>query len=220
MTQALHKLMHKNINTWDQSDFMRGVNEMFGQSGNPKYATAIVLSFHRVMGRLAFSNAGQLPPLWYHSAQRAWGWLEEGTEAKKVSGLPVGLIPGTEYSQTVVALKPSDLLVLYTDGITEARNETGQELGREQLLEWARQAPVDSPRALGEDLFQRLQLFRCKIRNDDETLLVLQREEESRLFMLGEVANSYTFSRLLRSKNRKPTKNQQHDASAPSPKNS
>jgi phosphoserine phosphatase RsbU/P len=199
VTQTLHKLVHKNINTWDQSDFMRGVNDAFRQGGNHEYATAIVLSFHRVMGRLAFSNAGHLPPLWYHAAQRAWGWLEEGTEAKKISGLPVGLIPGTDYSQTVVTLKPSDLLVLYTDGITEAGNETGQELGREQLLEWARQAPVDSPRMLGEALLQRMELFRGKIRNNDETLLVLQREEESRLFMLGEVANSYTFGRLLRS---------------------
>ena len=219
VTQTLRDLMHKNINAWDQSDFMRGVNETFRQSGEHKYATAIVLSFHRLTGRLAFSNAGHLPPLWYHAAQRAWGWLEEGTEAKKVSGLPVGLIPGTEYSQTVVSLKPSDLLVLYTDGITEAGNETGQELGREQLLEWVRRAPVDSPRALGEDLLQRLELFRRKIRNDDETLLVLQREEESRLFMLGEVANSYTFGRL-RSNKPKQTKNQQHHASPPSPKNS
>src|SRR5215469_14469617 len=117
---------------------------------------------------------------------------------KKVSGLPVGLIRGTKYSQTVVALKPLDFLVLYTDGITEAGNETGHELGREQLLEWVRQAPVDSPRALGEDLLRRLELFRGKLRNDDETLVVLQREEESRLLMLGEVANSYTFGRLLR----------------------
>jgi sigma-B regulation protein RsbU (phosphoserine phosphatase) len=161
------------------------------------------LSFHRILGRLAFSNAGHLPPLWYHAAEGAWGWLEEGAEAKKVSGLPVGLIPGTEYSQTVVTLKPSDLLVLYTDGITEAGNETGQELGREQLLEWARRAPVHSPRALGENLLQQLELFRGTIRNDDETLLVLQREEESRLVVLGEVANSYTLGRLVRSLKRK-----------------
>jgi sigma-B regulation protein RsbU (phosphoserine phosphatase) len=207
VTQKLRDLMRKNINAWDQSDFMRGVNETFWQTGDHKYATAIVLSFHRVMGQLAFSNAAHPPPLWYHAAQSTWGWLEEGTEAKKVSGLPVGLIPGTEYSQTVVALKPSDLIVLYTDGITEAGNETGQELGREQLLEWARRAPVDSPRALGENLLQRLELFRGNIRNDDETLLVLQREGESRLVMLGEVANSYTFGRLVRSRKRKSAKN-------------
>lgn len=99
---------------------MRGLNEAFNKS--KKYATVIVLSFHRVTGRLAFSNAGHLPPLWYHAAQRSWGWLEEGSDPqlKRVAGLPVGLIPGTDYSQTVVTLKPSDLLVLYTDGITEA----------------------------------------------------------------------------------------------------
>jgi sigma-B regulation protein RsbU (phosphoserine phosphatase) len=199
VTQTLRDLMHQNINAWDQSDFMRGLNDAFNKS--KKYATAIVLSFHRVTGRLAFSNAGHLPPLWYHAAQRSWGWLEEGNDPhlKKAAGLPVGLIPGTSYSQTVVTLNPSDLLVLYTDGITEAENRTKQELGREQLLDWARQAPVDSPKALGEDLLQRLESFRGGLRSDDETLLVLQREEESRLVVLGEVASSYTFGRLRRS---------------------
>jgi phosphoserine phosphatase RsbU/P len=206
VTQTLRKLMRKNINAWDQSDFMRELNDTFGQGGNDKYATAIVLSFHRVRGRLAFCNAGHLPPLWYHAAQRAWGWLEEGTDsqAKKVSGLPVGLIPGSDYRQAVVTLKPSDLLVLYTDGITDVENGSGQDLGRAELLEWARQAPVDSPRALGEDLLQRLELFRRGFRKDDETLLVLQREEESLLSRLGEVANSNTFGRLRRSPQRSP----------------
>jgi len=62
-------------------------------------------------------------------------WVEEGDDPqpKKVAGLPVGLIPGTDYSQTVVTLKPSDPLVLYTDGITEAENGTKQELGRERF---------------------------------------------------------------------------------------
>jgi sigma-B regulation protein RsbU (phosphoserine phosphatase) len=178
---------------------MRGLNDAFNKSR--KYATAIVLSFHRITGRLAFSNAGHPPPLWYHAAQRSWGWLEERNDPqlKKVAGLPVGLIPGTDYSQTVVTLDPSDVLVLYTDGITEAENEAGQELGRERLLDWARRAPGDSAKALGEHLLQRLESFRGGLRNDDETLLVLQREEESRLVVLGEVATSYTLGRLRRS---------------------
>jgi hypothetical protein len=59
-----------------------------------------------------------------------------------------------------VTLKPRDLLVLYTDGITEAENQAGQDLARDQLLEWARQTPADSPKAVGEALLQRLQSFR------------------------------------------------------------
>ena len=98
-----------------------------------------------------------------------------------------------------MALKPKDLLVLYTDGITEAENGTGHDLGRNQLLEWARQAPVDYPRAFGQDLLQRLQLFRGDIQNDDVTLLVLQREDESLLSTLGKIARSNTVGRLLRS---------------------
>jgi phosphoserine phosphatase RsbU/P len=179
VTQTLRKLMRKNINVWDQSDFMRGLNDTFRRGGNDIYATAIVLSFNRITVRLAFSNAGHLPPLWYHAAQGTWGWLEEGIEAQKVAGLPLGLISGTDYNQTVVNLNPSDLLVIYTDGVTEAENGAGQDLGREQLLKWARQASVDSPSAVGEELLARVELFRGTLRNDDETLLVLRRKEES-----------------------------------------
>jgi hypothetical protein len=71
--------------------------------------------------------------------------------------------------------------VLYTDGITEAENGTKQELGREQLLDWARRGPVDSAKTLGEDLLQRLESFRGGLRSDDETLLVLQRISSGRI---------------------------------------
>jgi serine phosphatase RsbU (regulator of sigma subunit) len=156
-----------------------------------------VLGYNRVKGRLAFTNAGHLPPLWYHAAQQKWSWLEEEADpqARKVSGLPVGLIPGTDYLQTVITLAPLDLLVLYTDGVTEAENAAGQDLGRQRLLEWAQVAPVDSPKALGQSLMNRLEEFRGN-HNDDETLLVLQRVKESLPLMLGEMAVSYTLGKL------------------------
>jgi len=196
-TQTLHRLMREYVNAWDQSDFVRGLNQSFGLRGDGQYATAIVLSYHRLKGRLAFTNAGHLPPLWYHAAEQRWGWLEQVTDpaAKAISGLPVGLIPDTDYLQTVVALAPSDMLVLYTDGITEAENAVGQDLGRAQFLEWARLAPVDSPASAGHALLERLEAFRGSIHCDDETLLVLQRERESLPLRLGEVAGSYAFGR-------------------------
>jgi serine phosphatase RsbU (regulator of sigma subunit) len=45
-----------------------GLNDTFALSGQNKYATAIVLSFHRITGRLVFSNAGHLSPFWYHGS--------------------------------------------------------------------------------------------------------------------------------------------------------
>lgn len=203
MTENLHRLMRENIDVWDQTDFMRGLNDTFALIGEKKYATAIVLSFHRITGRLAFSNAGHLPPLWYHARQKTWGWLEEDhdPQAKKGAGLPIGLMPGTDYSQTVVVLEPSDVLVLYTDGVTEAENDVGQSLERETLLKWALQSPVNSPEALGRALLQRLESFQGRSRNDDETLVVLQREEASLISVLGRVATS-NILRLVRRKRR------------------
>ncbi|MEW5975990.1 MAG: PP2C family protein-serine/threonine phosphatase [Acidobacteriota bacterium] len=206
VTQKLHGLMRENVNRWDQSDFMRGLNQAFGRRGEGKYATAIVLSYNRVKMRLSFSNAGHLPPLWYHAGSRTWDWLEETAEStsQKLSGLPVGLIPGTDYRQTVVALEPLDLLVLYTDGLTEAENANGEDLGRNQLMEWARRIPVDSPSAAGRELWERLQKFRGSHRHDDETILVLQREQEFLPAMLGGVARSYVAGHWK--KGRKQTK--------------
>ena len=88
------------------------------------------------------------------------------------------------------------MVVLYTDGITEAENANGQDLGPEQFLEWARLAPVNSPEATGEALLKRLEAFRDNVRQDDETLLVLQREHEPLAVMLGEVAGSYAVGQL------------------------
>jgi sigma-B regulation protein RsbU (phosphoserine phosphatase) len=193
MAETLQRLMRENINAWDQSDFMHGLNETFLLTGQHKYATAIVLSFHRITGQLSFSNAGHLPPLWYHARHKIWGWLEEHDDPlAKRSGLPIGLIPGTDYRQTVVTLEPSDLLVLYTDGVTEAENGTGESLDREQLLKWAQEAAVDSPQALGRTLLQRLESFQGRCRNDDETLIVLQREKASDVASLGNVAVNHS----------------------------
>jgi phosphoserine phosphatase RsbU/P len=188
-TEVLHRLFRENIDIWDQSEFMRGLNDTLLLSGQNKYATAIILSFHRVTGQLVFCNAGQLPPLWYHARGKTWGWLNEDDDAPATEalGLPIGLIPGTDYRQTVVTLEPSDLLVLYTDGITESENEAGQSLDREQLLNWAREAAIDSPEALGRALLERHKSFQGRCRSDDETLLVLEREKASLIPSLGDV---------------------------------
>ena len=148
LAEKLRALMHKHINIWDQSAFMRELDQAFPQVTKlGDYATAVVFGFHRQSGQLVFTNAGHLPPLWYHAADKKWDLLEENMpEAQtEVAGLPLGLIPGTNYEQTVVELAPGDVLLLYTDGLTETENQAGEELGREGLLELARSLPLDSP---------------------------------------------------------------------------
>ena len=179
LAEKLRGLMHKHINTWDQVNFMRELNEAFRQ-GLPgvKFATVVVLGFYRLTGQLVFTNAGHLPPLWHHAAQRKWDLLKEDTPHAEtdVAGLPLGLIPGTEYHQSAILFKPNDVLVIYTDALSEAMNEAGEELGHEGLLELANRLPMDSPEAATKALLTAVRRFRNDApTRDDETLLVLQR---------------------------------------------
>jgi phosphoserine phosphatase RsbU/P len=96
--------------------------------------------------------------------------------SKEIVDLPLGLIAGTSYSQTAIQLEPGDLLLLYTDGVSEAYDETGTQLGLERLLSIARNLPTESAMAAGKALLAAVARFRGAAPTaDDETVLALQR---------------------------------------------
>ena len=128
VAERLCDALQRHTGNWDQSALMRELNDAFlaGATGL-QYATAVVLGFYRQTGELLFSNAGHLPPFWYRAAEQKWDVLEADTpHARVIEGLPLGVIPGTDYTQTAVKLGLNDLVVLYTDGCTEARDEAGE----------------------------------------------------------------------------------------------
>ena len=181
----LRRVLQQHTDNWDQSALMRELNEAFKRDAKGvQFATAVVLGFYFGTGELLFSNAGHLPLLWHHAASGVWDWLEESTSyAKDVDGLPLGLISGTAYTQTAVEFSRGDQLLLYTDGITESRNESGEELGHEGLLEMVRNLPVDlpgGPAAFGHALAAKLKSFRGNgPQRDDETFVLIQRQRET-----------------------------------------
>jgi len=178
VANRLRDVLRRHSDAWDQSEVVRELNEAFlsGAAGL-EYATAVVLSHYSESGELLFTNAGHLPPLWYHAAEREWGFMSESTPyAKEIADLPIGLIPGTPYSQTAVQIGMGDLVVLYTDGITESNNPSGHQLTQDGLLEIARSRPIGSPVEVGQALVDAVENFRGIIpAEDDETILVLQR---------------------------------------------
>jgi phosphoserine phosphatase RsbU/P len=180
--QLLHALMRAHINTWDQTEFVQGLNQSFrGRIARGKHATAVILGILRGTGETAFTSARHLPPPWYRSKTRNWHWLYEKSCEKKpdIEGLPVGLIPNTKYRQSLIQLEPDDIVVLYTDGITEAQDGFGDMLGRHRLMSWTRSAPIDTPEAMGQFLLSRLAEFRKENLIDDETIIAIQRVSQS-----------------------------------------
>jgi len=176
--QVLHALMREHINTWDQTEFVRQLNRSFrGCVAQGRYATAAMFGILRNTGQTAFTNAGHLPPLWYRSRTKAWQWLDDESckDSCGVEGLPVGLIPGTHYRQRLIQLEPQDILILYTDGISEAEDDSGDMLGRDRLMEWACTTPTDEAAAAGEYLLRQFANFRKENFSDDETIMVIKR---------------------------------------------
>ncbi|HXE75029.1 MAG TPA: PP2C family protein-serine/threonine phosphatase [Candidatus Xenobia bacterium] len=178
LAEALRELMRKHVNAWDQSEFARELNRSFQAVASPgKFATAALYGFYSVSGELVSTNGGHLPPLWYRRTFKRWELLGDAVAPDSADiGLPLGLIDGTHYVQTAVRLLPGDLLILYTDAFSEARNPKGEMLGVNGLLELAKSLPVDSPAETGRALLDAVARYRGGApAPDDQTLLVLQR---------------------------------------------
>ena len=180
VAKLLRQLILKYIDTWDQSELMRELNESLGISVEAEeYATALLFAYFQPTRELVFTNAGHPPALWYHAASATWDWLEHATPfARPIEGLPLGLIPGTDYVQVAVRLDWNDVMILYTDGITDAINAAGDMLGANGLLAMVRDLPVESPAFMAGHLAAAVQKFRgTAIREDDQSFFILRQLE-------------------------------------------
>jgi phosphoserine phosphatase RsbU/P len=178
VAERLRDALREHADHWDQSALIRRLNDGFlrGRVAG-RYATAFLLSHYVATGELLFTNAGHLPPLWYHAKSREWTFMQDATSySKEIADLPLGLIPGTAYTQIAVQLEEEDLLLLYTDGVNEAENDRGEQLGLQRLLWLADSLPTSSATAAGEALVAAVARFRGSTPpSDDQTIIALHR---------------------------------------------
>jgi len=181
VADTLRDLLRKHADEWDQSDVVRELNDSFltNAAGDADYATALLLSHYSGSGEILFTNAGHLPPIWYRAESNQWTFLTDSTLYAKIpANLPIGLIAGTPYSQTAIQFGWDDLLILYTDGVTESTDDAGRVLDPKGFLELVHGVPVASASDIGQMLLARLEAFRgASPTADDETLVVLQRRQ-------------------------------------------
>lgn len=118
-------------------------------------------------GRFRYSNAGQEPPI----VVRAGGVLE----SLDVGGPVLGLLGIARYEYGETQLRPGDLVVMFSDGVTEARDSGGEEYGRERLAPVLADAHGRDARPVLEDLLASVNAFAGEApQADDITALVLR----------------------------------------------
>lgn len=116
-------------------------------------------------GRLTYCNAGHNHPILVAA---------DGTRRLETGGLIVGLFDDATFEEETVTLEPDDLLVVFSDGISEANNEQGEEFGDERIIDAVGSAGQD-PAAVLTTLFDRLHAFTgAEPQGDDMTVLILR----------------------------------------------
>jgi sigma-B regulation protein RsbU (phosphoserine phosphatase) len=100
--------------------------QLYANTTAEKFASFFCGVYDEARGRLSYTNAGHLPPILIRDGQAT---------CLSVTGMVIGAFPDVPYEELCLQLHPGDLLVAYTDGITEAENEYGEEFGAERLTD-------------------------------------------------------------------------------------
>ncbi|MGC1363157.1 MAG: SpoIIE family protein phosphatase, partial [Silvibacterium sp.] len=108
--------------TQSPAQILSGLNRRLIGRTDGGFATCLVARIE-AGGNVALANAGHLPP------------FRNGTELPVAGSLPLGLISDVDYDELLFRLQESDTLTFYTDGVVEARNETGELYGFERVTE-------------------------------------------------------------------------------------
>jgi serine phosphatase RsbU (regulator of sigma subunit)/putative methionine-R-sulfoxide reductase with GAF domain len=124
-------------------------------------------------GALRYTCAGHNPPLHYHAASRSFSAL-------RTPGMALGVLEEISLGQATTMLQPGDLLVCYTDGVTEAINADEEPFDVDRLKEAIVASQADGAEAVVEGIIAAQMAF-CGNQPpfDDVTLLVIQRLEQS-----------------------------------------
>jgi serine phosphatase RsbU (regulator of sigma subunit) len=133
-----------------------------------KYITFFMGWMDPETGRIRYVNAGHNPPMLVRS---------DGTvEALHDGGMVLGLMEGVPYDEGEVDLFERDMLVVYSDGVTETWDAAGQEFGEQHLAEVIVQARDKGAAALQDTILSELEAFSGGAKGtDDRTLIVIKR---------------------------------------------
>lgn len=111
------------------SQLVARINDLICQNTPPEqYITFFTGIFDQSSKRLTYVNAGHNPPLIFRS--------DGSVESLYTGGLILGFMPGTRYEQGEAELQSKDLLMMYTDGMSEAMNSAEEEFGEQRLIEY------------------------------------------------------------------------------------
>jgi serine phosphatase RsbU (regulator of sigma subunit) len=149
----------------DLPKLLKSVNQIFFEnSPEDRYATVFFATYDDTTRKLTYANCGHNPPLVFH---RDGSIVRLGATASVI-----GLFSPWECEARECVLTPGDVLVIYTDGVTEAENAGSEEFGEARLIKTVQANPNATPGQLLISIQDAVQEFSVGEQSDDLTLVI------------------------------------------------
>ena len=149
---------------------MGNVNRLvFEASSSSRYATFFYGQYDPLSRQLTYVNAGHNPPMLFHPCSR-----ECQVSRLEACGTVVGLLEDASYQQASLAIVPGDILIAFTDGVSEAMNAAECEWSEERLIHTVKSCLGLPPAEIIACIMRTADTFVAGAKqNDDMTLIVL-----------------------------------------------
>jgi sigma-B regulation protein RsbU (phosphoserine phosphatase) len=140
--------------------------QLYASTAPEKYATFFFGVYDETSRMLTYTNAGHLPPILLRAGE---------VTLLEVTGTVVGAFPSIRYEEQKLEIQPDDLLIAYTDGITEPENAYGEEFGTERLAEIAHRHHRSEPREIVEKIMEAVRHWSTAPELPDDMTVVIAR---------------------------------------------
>ncbi|MCM3906303.1 MAG: SpoIIE family protein phosphatase [Pyrinomonadaceae bacterium] len=175
LMSSLHASVHAQAGSHDTlSETISAVNRYLADNiPANRFVTLFYAELDPASGALSFLNAGHNPPLIVHAA---------GTVEQLASGgLPLGIRRNAEYREGRTQMQRGDVLVIYSDGVTEAASPSGEEFGATRLYEVVSRNIDASAAGVRDRIESALTKFSQGTQAaDDITLVIVKRQAEQK----------------------------------------
>jgi sigma-B regulation protein RsbU (phosphoserine phosphatase) len=173
MMSSLHAAMHAQTSTHASIvQTITAVNKYLAETiPANRFVTLFCAELDPVTGNLVFINAGHNPPLIAH----ATGTMEQ----LAAGGVPLGIMADFAFREGRTQLHPGDVLVIYSDGVTETQNASGEEFGPMRLYDVVSRNLDASAAGIRDRIESALTKFAQGMdAEDDITLVIVKRQAE------------------------------------------
>lgn len=168
LTAKLQSTVRAYVEESEPIELVSKVNNIFFRDSLRNiFASLICIEISHNSDEIRFVNAGHLPPVILN---------DEGLKEMPKGETALGLVKDMKYTLHQQSLKSGDILIAYSDGVTEARNDAGSFFGSEKFLNLLPSLKHLSPKEIGDAIIADINKFSGDTRpNDDISLIIIKR---------------------------------------------